>query len=113
MDVGGHAFSQHRWCTRILQKHARAKIFHSLRVGIKTPWENCPTLGEKPKQLATRNNGDKKEMRRKERQIKTFMAQNLELRMSPGDLLVRKPGQTRRFSIIGTLRQLLWPAPGN
>lgn len=63
--------------------------------------KNCPTLRKKPKQLAARNNADKKEMRRKERQIKTFMAQILGLRATQA-----KP---TRFCIIGTPRLLLRP----
>ena len=80
MDVRGHALLERPRYTRILQKNARAKIFRPLRVGIKTWRENCRTVGEKPKQLAARNNADKKEMRRKERQIKTLAAQILGLR---------------------------------
>jgi hypothetical protein len=82
MNVGRHALSKHPWCTGILQKNARAKIFRPLRVGIKTPRENCRTVGEIPKQLAARNNTDQKEMRRKERQIETLAAQILGLRNS-------------------------------
>jgi hypothetical protein len=79
MDIGRQAHSQRRWYTRILQKDARAKIFRLLPIGIKTQRENRPTLGKKPKQLAARNNADKKEMRRKERDVKTPAAQILEL----------------------------------
>lgn len=80
MDVGGYAFSKHPRCTGILQKNARAKIFGPLRVGIKTPRENCRTVGEIPEELAARNSTDQKEMRRKERQIKALAAQILGLR---------------------------------
>jgi hypothetical protein len=102
MDIRRHAPPQRRWCTRILQKNARAKIFRFLPVGIKTMRENGPTFRKKPKQLAARNNADKKEMRRKERQIETLKAQILGLRTTRD--------RPTRFCIIGTLRLLLLPA---
>src|SRR5438309_8673074 len=71
MHVGVHTFAQRRWCGRVLQKKRRTEVFRSLPAGTKTPRKNGPTLGKKPKKFAGRNRGHKKEMRRKEREIKT------------------------------------------